>query len=734
MNEQRLQAYQQLIQQLLSCPHGEEAAILQANRELLDVGFLQMVVEVAGTFTQQGEENTANWLLALASQLSEELDIPLEENTPETETPLTEADIETYLPFLLQVLQATSDSEGNPQVVYPLLAANTDKLNLTFAKLLQAWATKTLEAEPHTAEDIAIAIGNFSNLIQEFPSDNKTSDIEIAITGYEIALTIFTRADFPQDWASTYNNLGTAYSDRIKGDPSENFKKALDAFSAALQIYTCDHFPENHAEALTNLGILYQNSKQFTLAKSTFASAIETVENLRSGIISGEESKRKFAEKWNQLFRRMVEVCLVLVQETKAIEYIERSKARNLVELISDSRTFTPIQYPEIQNLLDNETAIIQFYIFNDCFRAFIITRNNDKPQIWQSNSEDLKKLKTWILNYVQLYDQHKDQWKDELNNQLIQLGQILHIEQIVSLVPSHCQKLTLIPHRYLHLFPIHTLMIKESYLLDLFPKGIGYVPSCQLLQQLHNRQRDDFQSLFAIQTPTPDLYKEDLGAVTTIKKQFKSTCIFKEEKAKKSTIFSINEKSQQLRTNPDLLKANSVFFFCHGKFEFNYPLESGLQLADESLNLADIINHLKLENCRLVTLSACETGLIDTINSSDEYIGLPSGFFVAGSNNVVSSLWTVSATATALLMVKFYEELKHQKNIVLALKTAQIWLRDTNILGFKQWLPKSNLDEDWQDELNDYFSKKEQEQGSNVKIFASPFYWSAFCAIGKGV
>ena len=112
--------------------------------------------------------------------------------------------------------------------------------------------------------------------------------------------------------------------------------------------------------------------------------------------------------------------------------------------------------------------------------------------------------------------------------------------------------------------------MIKESYLLYLFPKGIGYVPSCQLLQQLHNRQRDYFQSLFAIQTPTPDLYKEDLGAVTTIKKQFKSTCIFKEEKAKKSTIFSINEKSQQLRTNPDLLKANSVFFFCHGKFEFN--------------------------------------------------------------------------------------------------------------------------------------------------------------------
>jgi CHAT domain-containing protein len=106
----------------------------------------------------------------------------------------------------------------------------------------------------------------------------------------------------------------------------------------------------------------------------------------------------------------------------------------------------------------------------------------------------------------------------------------------------------------------------------------------------------------------------------------------------------------------------------------------------------------------------------------------------LAGSTNVVSSLWTVNDQATALLMVKFYEELKHQSNLVLALQNSQRWLRDTNILEFRKWLPQSNLDEDWQDELNDYFSKEEKEQRGNVKIFASPFYWSAFCAIGKGV
>ena len=46
MNEQRQQAYLNLIQQLLDCANGEEAEILAANQDLLDAEFLLMV-EVA---------------------------------------------------------------------------------------------------------------------------------------------------------------------------------------------------------------------------------------------------------------------------------------------------------------------------------------------------------------------------------------------------------------------------------------------------------------------------------------------------------------------------------------------------------------------------------------------------------------------------------------------------------------------------------------------------------------
>ncbi|QDL06562.1 hypothetical protein DP113_00355 [Brasilonema octagenarum UFV-E1] len=62
MNEQRQQAYLDLIKKLLNCPSEEEAEILQANLDLLDAEFLLMLEGVAEYMSQQGNENAANWL------------------------------------------------------------------------------------------------------------------------------------------------------------------------------------------------------------------------------------------------------------------------------------------------------------------------------------------------------------------------------------------------------------------------------------------------------------------------------------------------------------------------------------------------------------------------------------------------------------------------------------------------------------------------------------------------
>ncbi|MEA5498447.1 CHAT domain-containing protein [Limnoraphis robusta Tam1] len=1153
MDENRVQAYVRLIKDLLKCDSGEEAQILQANSELVDAGLVAVMQQVAEQMAAEENENIAGWLRNMASEIAQMLGIRI------SATP------QDYLQFLMEVLQATQDSQGDKKVVYPLLQANLDKLDDGLTQILQAWATQTLsEAEPQQAQSIAAVLVQFGNLIQQFPRGNKASNMETAITSYEKALDVYTRdgfpvewattqnnlatayhnrirgekaenvetaiafcenalivntrdgfpegwADthnnlanayrkrirgekaenaeraiasyenalevytrdgfpegwamtqnnlanayierirgekaknvkmaialykkalevltreaFPEDWAMTHNNLANAYSDRIRGEKAENLEMAIASYENALEVYTgeafpfewattqnnlanayrnrirgekaenletaiasyekavevltrdafpyewgrthnnlaaaysnrirgeeaenlemaitsykkalevrtrdafpvewarthnnlaaaysnrirgekaenleeaiasyekavevltrdafpyewatthnnlaaaysnrirgekaenlekaiasykkalevdtCDAFPENYTQTLFNLGVAYQDSEKWQDAYNTFSDAINATESLREEILSGDESKQKLAEEHNRIYIGIVETCLQLNQPIEALEYAERSKTRNLVEqiLLRDSQNIFPtdvanklaqlrddiasaqyqiqkgqvenyqelaqrlqdlrqqrnqlqdqylpvgygFQFDTFQQILDSETAVIEWYLVDETFLAFIILPPSSDSRgvegivppstsrrgaggeviVWQSTIDDFEQLGNWANTYLQNYYSERDTWRDKLTDELQKLADILHLDELLAHLPASCNRLILIPHRFLHLFPLHALPVKPetaslflepdpkgrkpctpteeyaetepSYLLDIFPKGVSYAPSCQLLQQVKTRQRSDFDKLFAVQTPTPDLYEKyekDLGAVGAIKKQFSHSNILRKGKATKAALLPTNTNTQTLTPLEDLKSAHCLFFFCHGYFNPNSPLDSGLVLADDNLTLAEIIAYFRLENCRLVTLSACETGIPDFNNISDEYISLPYGFLLAGSTNVVSSLWEVDATATALLMIKFYEELQQQDNIALALRTAQFWLRNTTVEGFQTWVSQSNLIRVWRVKLEGYFEKWKQEMGATTKLFNSPDYWSAFCIVGKG-
>ncbi|NEO56583.1 MAG: hypothetical protein F6K54_28015 [Okeania sp. SIO3B5] len=77
--------------------------------------------------------------------------------------------LEEYLRFLMEVLQAEVDSNGDPEVVYRLLAENQDKLDLIFAEVLKKWFESEVESDNSernqflagTLNDFAIDIFNF---------------------------------------------------------------------------------------------------------------------------------------------------------------------------------------------------------------------------------------------------------------------------------------------------------------------------------------------------------------------------------------------------------------------------------------------------------------------------------------------------------------------------------------------------------------------------------------------
>ena len=145
------------------------------------------------------------------------------------------------------------------------------------------------------------------------------------------------------------------------------------------------------------------------------------------------------------------------------------------------------------------------------------------------------------------------------------------------------------------------------------------------------------------------------------------------------------------------------------------------------------------MSSARLVTLSACETGITDIVKGSgDEFIGLPAGFMLAGVPCVVSSLWSVPDISTAILMERFYANyIIGEMDIPLALQEAQLWVRDLTSSQVADYIEQCYCSREWEDK-----SKKriEQYRESYLKIakkspeekpFQHPYYWAVFTVNG---
>ncbi len=93
-------------------------------------------------------------------------------------------------------------------------------------------------------------------------------------------------ASHPAEWAKAQSNLAVAYGVRILGDREENFKRQIECYQQALLVYTREEFPGDYAITLFNLGLCYKASGEWISADQTFADAIETVESLREWVVA----------------------------------------------------------------------------------------------------------------------------------------------------------------------------------------------------------------------------------------------------------------------------------------------------------------------------------------------------------------------------------------------------------------------------------------------------------------
>ena len=133
----------------------------------------------------------------------------------------------------------------------------------------------------------------------------------------------------------------------------------------------------------------------------------------------------------------------------------------------------------------------------------------------------------------------------------------------------------------------------------------------------------------------------------------------------------------------------NSGLFFANANAAWrdNYKPEYFYKGYEDGILRADEIETQDLASCKLVVLSACETGLGE-IKGDEGVFGLQRAFKLAGARCILMSLWSVPDAATEELMKRFYENLLIDSNIDNAFNKAQKSMKESirPLYGVRDW------------------------------------------------
>ncbi|MEX6779439.1 hypothetical protein ABIT13_22500 [Limnospira fusiformis NRMCF6962] len=178
MDEQRVQAYLSLIQELLTCPSGEESDILNRHLELVDEGFVQVCELVAAQLQQGGQDNQAGFLRDLAQQVGAFL---AQWGTGGNQQA-------ALLQFWEQLLQA--ENQGGTTAVHQVMRQNMGLIVPALGDTIAQWVEIVLAENPDQAEGVAGLVENTCISISDFPYGRYAEVQEIAIRGYGVVLEL----------------------------------------------------------------------------------------------------------------------------------------------------------------------------------------------------------------------------------------------------------------------------------------------------------------------------------------------------------------------------------------------------------------------------------------------------------------------------------------------------------------------------------------------------------------
>ncbi len=341
------------------------------------------------------------------------------------------------------------------------------------------------------------------------------------------------------------------------------------------------------------------------------------------------------------------------------------------------------------QNILDNNTAFIEFFAGDSSTYIFSFTKNTNCT-FFKTTDTIAKTLNNFLSFFTD---------KNKINNNPTAYQAAAHTLytqlNFAAIDTSAITKYIIIPDGGFNLLPVEALVTtikKENnpkyFDYVLLHKQINYnYSAATILKQMEyqgnisNNTTTCFAPVFANNergnTPLLHTIKE----FAAIKKETNNGQYFLQQQA------TIGNFKKQLKT------AGIVHIATHANANVaNGIQQPQIEFYDSTLYLNELYAmHI---NPNLVVLSACQTG-IGEIDKSEGAMSLARGFYYAGAKNIITSLWSVHDKSTASIFSNFYQQLAHT-NYNSSLHNAKLnYLKNTTAVN------------------------------------ASPYYWAGFVHIG---
>lgn len=349
----------------------------------------------------------------------------------------------------------------------------------------------------------------------------------------------------------------------------------------------------------------------------------------------------------------------------------------------------------QLSKSLDTNTAAISYFTGQSTIYVFVVT--NQGLQITEKRKND---------DFIKTVKSFRNSIKYHIFDAYLASSALLYT-QLIPKLDRNIKSLIFLPDGILGTIPFEALTQPSNesdytslnYLLKSYK--ISYDYAATLLYERLAKKETSTASGILLTAPISFLQNDlKMPELPGTKEEVKEIRYLFLSTDHKPMVRLENEANENFLKSSDLAQFKYLHFATHGIVNESKPELSRIFLTPDATDDGNLysgeIYSLGI-NADLVTLSACETGL-GQIAKGEGIVGLSRALMYAGAKNLIVSLWQVSDSSTAELMIDFYRQHLHHSQ-------------------------------------NPYFSDDLQKAKLNLIAsgkFANPYYWAPFILVGK--